>query len=73
MRRIPCEQCAIRAVSCIQDVPHDRLDEFHTCGVTGLYKARQVIFHEGTPADGLFILCQGADLYAAGRALAAFG
>lgn len=62
MRRIPCEQCT-RTSHTIG------LDEFHTCGVTGLYKARQVVFHEGTRADGFFILCQGA----AGRALAAFG
>jgi CRP-like cAMP-binding protein len=60
MRRITCDQCAIRDVSCIQDVPDDRLEEFDACGVTGLYRARQVVFHEGMPAEGLFVLCQGA-------------
>ncbi len=60
MRRITCEHCAIRGVSCIQDVPDECLDEFQSCGTTGLYKARQVVFHEGTPADGLYILCHGA-------------
>jgi CRP/FNR family transcriptional regulator len=28
--------------------------------VTAIYRRRQVIFHEGTPAGGLYILCQGA-------------
>jgi CRP/FNR family transcriptional regulator len=27
--------------------------------VTGLYKPRQVVFHQGSPASGLYILCQG--------------
>jgi len=28
--------------------------------MTALYRRRQVIFHEGTPASGLYILCHGA-------------
>lgn len=60
MRKITCEHCAIRSVSCIQDLPPERLDEFHACGTSAIYKARQVVFHQGTPAGGLYILCHGA-------------
>jgi CRP-like cAMP-binding protein len=28
--------------------------------VTGFYKPRQVIFHEGNPASGLYIVCHGS-------------
>jgi CRP-like cAMP-binding protein len=59
MRRISCQQCAVRHLTCIADLPVDDLGEFQTCGVSGLYKPRQVIFHEGTPANGLYVLCYG--------------
>lgn len=59
MRRITCQQCTIRDLTCIADLPTDDLGEFQTCGVSGLYKPRQVIFHEGTPASGLYVLCHG--------------
>jgi CRP-like cAMP-binding protein len=69
VRRISCDQCAIRNGSCIlRDVPDDRLDEFQVCGTSGIYKSRQVVFHQGTPADGLYLLCHGAvKLYQADR------
>jgi CRP-like cAMP-binding protein len=60
MRKIACEHCAIRSTSCIQDLPANRLDEFHACGTSAIYKARQVVFHEGTAAGGLYVLCHGA-------------
>ena len=60
MRRITCQQCTIRDLTCIADLPTDDLGEFQTCGVSGLYKPRQVVFHEGTPANGLYILCHGS-------------
>jgi CRP/FNR family transcriptional regulator len=59
MRRITCQQCTIRDQTCIADLPVDSLGEFQTCSVSGLYKARQVVFHEGTPAAGLYVLCHG--------------
>jgi CRP-like cAMP-binding protein len=59
MRRITCQQCTIRDQTCIADLPVDDLGEFQSCGVSGLYKARQVVFHEGTPATGLYVLCHG--------------
>jgi len=60
MRKIDCEQCGIRDHSIIQDLPAAQIEEFRACGMTALYKPRQVIFHEGTPASGVYIVCHGA-------------
>lgn len=60
MRRIDCEHCVVRGRDVIQDLPLDKFDEFRASAVTAIYKRRQVIFHEGTPANGLYILCSGA-------------
>jgi CRP-like cAMP-binding protein len=60
MRRISCQECRVRHLTCIADLRIDEVGEFQGCAVTGLYKPRQVIFHEGTPASGLYVLCQGA-------------
>jgi CRP-like cAMP-binding protein len=46
-------------MTCIADLPIGELGEFEGCRVPGLYKPRQVIFHQGTPANGLYILCHG--------------
>ncbi|MCC6850632.1 MAG: Crp/Fnr family transcriptional regulator [Deltaproteobacteria bacterium] len=59
MRRISCQQCTVRAHTYIADLPVEELGDFQTCTVTGLYKPRQVVFHEGTPAGGLYVLCHG--------------
>lgn len=60
MRRINCDGCAIRDTSIICDLPAEQLEKFRACGVSAIYKPRQVIFHEGTPAGGLYVLCHGA-------------
>lgn len=60
MRKIACEQCVVRDVTCIADLPADRLDEFRSLTTSSIYKRRQVVFHEGTPANGLYIVCLGA-------------
>lgn len=60
MRKILCESCVIHGTSCIADVPPEKLEQFHASSVSSVYKRRQVIFHEGTPANGLYILCHGA-------------
>lgn len=60
MRKISCESCGIREESCIAELPLEKLDEFRANTVSAIYKRRQVIFHEGTPANGLYILCHGA-------------
>ncbi|MEB2284897.1 MAG: hypothetical protein B6D46_12290 [Polyangiaceae bacterium UTPRO1] len=59
MRRISCQQCTVRALTFIADLSSEELVDFQTCTVTGLYKPRQVVFHEGTPATGLYVLCHG--------------
>jgi CRP-like cAMP-binding protein len=41
------------------DLPVDHLRDLESCKITGLYRPRQVVFHEGTPASGLWILCHG--------------
>jgi len=61
MRRIDCEHCAIRTTKdIIRDLPLSELDTFRACGTSAIYKHRQIIFHEGNPANGLYILCHGA-------------
>jgi CRP-like cAMP-binding protein len=60
MRKILCENCAIRDTGIIADLPIEKIDEFRSHSVTAIYKTRQVIFHEGTPASGLYIVCHGA-------------
>ena len=59
MRQVSCQQCAVRHLTCIADLRVEDLGEFQTCRIPGLYKPRQVIFHEGQPANGLYILCHG--------------
>jgi len=59
MRRISCRECRVRHRTCIADLPIDDLGEFEVCRVPGLYRPRQVIFHQGTPANGLYVLCHG--------------
>ena len=59
MRRISCQQCTVRHLTCVADLAVDDLGDFQSCTVTGLYKPRQVVFHEGAPANGLYVLCQG--------------
>jgi CRP/FNR family cyclic AMP-dependent transcriptional regulator len=59
MRRISCQQCTVRHLTCIADLPLEDVGDFQACVVSGLYKPRQVVFHEDAPASGLWLLCQG--------------
>jgi len=68
MKKILCENCPIHDTSCIADLPASELERFRAFSVSAIYKPRQVLFHEGTPAGGLYILCHGAvKLYQSGR------
>jgi CRP-like cAMP-binding protein len=60
MRRIPCESCAVRGASLACNLPADVLADFRAAGTAVLYRPRQVIFGEGTPAAALYLLCHGA-------------
>jgi CRP-like cAMP-binding protein len=60
MRKIQCETCPMRGQGVICDLPMDQLDEFRAAGSTSLYKPRQVVFSEGSPPVGLYLVCHGA-------------
>ena len=68
MKKISCESCPIRDTSCFADLSPDKLDEFRSFSQSAVYKPRQVLFHEGTTASGLYVLCHGSvKLYQSGR------
>lgn len=60
MRKIQCEGCPVRGQGVICELPPDALADFQRAGVVAVYKPRQVVFSEGTPAMGLYVVCQGA-------------
>lgn len=60
MRRIDCETCTQRHAGGICDWPAEALDDFRAVGSSAIYKPRQVIFSEGGPCAGLYIVCHGA-------------
>lgn len=60
MRRITCETCTARSGSLVCDVPADVLGDLRAACTATLYRPRQVIFGEGTPAAALFLVCHGA-------------
>ena len=60
MRRIPCESCSVRGANLACNLPADVLADFRAAGTAILYRPRQVIFGEGTPAAALYLLCHGA-------------
>jgi CRP-like cAMP-binding protein len=41
-------------------LPPKELEEFRAAGMTALYKPRQVVFSEGNPATGLYLICHGS-------------
>jgi CRP-like cAMP-binding protein len=59
MRRISCESCAVRRGNVACNLPADVLNDFRAAGTAMLYRPRQVIFGEGTPASALYLLCHG--------------
>ncbi len=60
MRKVRCEDCTARKLCIIADLPDDKLDRFRTWSFPATYRSRQVIFHCGAPATGLYVLCCGA-------------
>ncbi len=59
MRKVRCEDCAARKLCIIADLPNDKLDRFRAWSYPATYRSRQVIFHSGAPATGLYVLCYG--------------
>ena len=60
MKRIPCESCSVRGDSLVCNLPAEALSEFRAAGMAVIYRPRQIIFGEGTPANALYLLCHGA-------------
>ncbi len=60
MRKIRCASCAIRGHSIACDLPVEALEDFGALSTTAIYKPRQIIFSEGGPSNGLYIVCAGA-------------
>ena len=60
MRKIQCETCALRGEGVVCDLPLEALDDFRSAGMTSLYKPRQVVFSEGSPSLGLYLICHGS-------------
>lgn len=68
MRRIECETCPLRADSVIGDLASSDVPDFKAIGTTAIFKTHQVLFTEGAPSAGLYILCHGAvKLYSSDR------
>ena len=60
MRKIECDTCAVRGHGAVCDLPLDTLKDFRAAGATSIYRPKQVIFTEGNPTPGLYVLCSGA-------------
>lgn len=68
MRKIRCDTCPTRAKSVACDVAAADLAEFAVVGASAIYRPRQVIFSEGNPAGGLYLVCHGqVKLYCSDR------
>lgn len=60
MKKLQCETCSTRSAGAVCDVPLEALDDFRAAGSSSIYRPRQVIFAEGGPCDGLYLICSGA-------------
>jgi CRP-like cAMP-binding protein len=52
--------CTQRQPGRLCDWPAEALEDFRSLGSSSIYKPRQVIFNEGNPCTGLYIICHGA-------------
>lgn len=60
MRKIQCDMCPVRGNGNLCDLPPDALEDFRAASTIALYKPRQVVFSEGNPAAGLYLICHGS-------------
>lgn len=60
MKRIQCDMCPSRGSGTICDLPLETLADFQAAGAITLYRPRQVVFSEGNPAAGLYLVCYGS-------------
>ena len=54
-----CEACCAREQCIFGDLPAPQVEPFNRIRHFHQYKARQVIYHQGTPALGFHIGCTG--------------
>lgn len=60
MRKIQCETCGVRDQLAVCSVPAEALEDFKAAGTTSTYRPHQVVFSEGNPSGGLYLVCHGA-------------
>jgi CRP-like cAMP-binding protein len=60
MRRITCDGCPVRAQGAICAVPAEAQEDFRRVAQATVYKVHQVVFAEGNPCSGLYLVCHGA-------------
>lgn len=60
LRRSECSTCHVRRPPAICDVPPEAQDDFRAVAVLTPYKQRQVVFRQGNPSRGLYLICNGA-------------
>lgn len=59
MRKIRCDACPVRGRSIACDLDASSLDDFAAVGSSAIYRPRQVVYAEGNPATGLYLVCHG--------------
>jgi CRP-like cAMP-binding protein len=59
VRKIRCDACPIRGSSIACDLDPTSVGDFAAVGMSAIYRPRQVIFAEGNPATGLYLVCHG--------------
>lgn len=59
MRPVPCEECPTRTPEAVCNLPTEAMAAFRELATTAMYKHGQVVFAEGGPALGLYLLCRG--------------
>jgi CRP/FNR family transcriptional regulator len=57
--QLSCFDCSLRPDRTFCDLPADALEAFDSIKSVGIYPRGQVLFEEGRPARGIYVLCDG--------------
>jgi len=60
VKTVSCESCSQREGGALCSVPPEAWVDWQSFGVTSIYKPRQVVFSEGNPSRGLYLVCRGS-------------
>jgi len=60
MQIAACETCAVRVPGAICDVSRQAEDDFRAVATNIRLKPHQMVFAEGTPSTGLYLVCHGS-------------